>query len=167
MQIVTKEVGRMRDQRAGGGNSFYGQSGGRQVFNPGNTSPFSVPRTEAVPKRVGRNPTRALVTWAALVVVVAAGAKYGYPLVMDQVHAKETSAVRADLDSVAAGEESYFKLNGSYGTSFESLGLPRTVNQVTVLAAAGSAYCLKGQSVTGDVTLYYSSQHGVGDQPCA
>ena len=157
----------MRDPRAGGGDSFYAQPGGRPVFNPGNTSPFSVPRTEAVPRRAGRDPVKTLVTWATVLVVGAIGVKYGYPVVMDQVHAKDISAVTADLESVAAGEASYLKLNGTYGTDFDALSIPKTISHVDVLSATGSDFCLKGTGVTGGVVLYYSSGRGVSDTPCA
>jgi len=156
----------MRDPRAGGGDSFYAQSGGRPVFSPGNASPFSVPRTEAVPKRVGRNPVRTLVSWATVIVVAAIGVKYGYPVVMDKVHAKEIAAVTADLQSVAGGEEAYLKLNGTYGSSFEALSLPETINEVTVVASSANGYCLRGTGVTGGVTLYYSPGRGIADTPC-
>jgi hypothetical protein len=165
MEVVTREVTSMRDARAGG-DSFYPPSGGRPAFNPGNASPFSVPRTEAVPKRVGRNPVTTLVTWAAVLVVGAIGVKYGYPVVMDQVHAKEISAVTADLDSVAAGEAAYLNLNGTYGADFASLSIPKTINHVDVVSATASGFCLKGTSVTGGIVRYYSAGRGVSETPC-
>jgi hypothetical protein len=157
----------MNDPHTGGGD-FYAHGGsGRPVFNPGNTSPFQIARTEAVPKRVARNPLKTIVAWAVFLVVVAIAAKYGYPLVMDKVHAKEISAVTADLENVAAGEESYKRLYGAYGTDFTSLSVPKTVNDITVVSAGSSAYCLKGESVTGGVTLYFTPAAGVSDKPCA
>lgn len=156
----------MRDPRAGGGDSFYAQPGGRPVFNPGNTRPSSVPRTGAVPRRVGRNPVTTLVTWAAVLVVGAIGVRYGYPVVMDRVQAKEISAVTADLSTVAAGEASYAELNGTYGSDFASLGIPRTISRVDVVSATGSGFCLKGTGVTGGVVRYYSPGRGVTEHPC-
>lgn len=153
----------MPDARTGG-DDFYAPRA--PVFNPGNTRPFEVPRTEAVPKRVGRNPLKTLVTWAVVLTVGAIGVKYGYPVVMDKVHAKEIQAVSADLDNVAAGQNSYYKLNGTYGNNFDSLSIPKTINQVTVVGVTPNSYCLKGKSVTGGVVLYYTPAHGVSDKAC-
>ncbi|WP_432511086.1 hypothetical protein [Kineococcus sp. SYSU DK001] len=145
---------------------FYGPSGARPVFNPGNTSPFHVPRTEAVPRRAGRNPVKTLLTWATVLVVGAIGVKYGYPVAQDLLHAKEIEAVTQDLRNVAAGQESYRKLNGVYGTDFAALSMPATVNAVTVVSATATTYCLKGTAVTGGVVLYLSTGREVSDRPC-
>jgi hypothetical protein len=166
MKIETLEVTRMRDPRAGGGDSYYAQSSGRPVFSPGNASPFSVPRTEAVPKRVGRNPVKTLVTWAAVLTIGAIGVKYGYPVALDKIHAKEITAVTADLESVAAGQAAYLRLTGSYGSSFDALSMPKTINEVTVVGATANGYCLRGEAITGGVVLYYTPNRGVSDKAC-
>ncbi|MFD0481121.1 hypothetical protein ACFQ46_00825 [Kineococcus sp. GCM10028916] len=147
-----------------GGDDFYAPRA--PVFNPGNNRPFEVPRTEAVPRRVGRNPVTTLLTWAVVLTLGAIGAKYGYPVVMEKVHAKEIQAVSADLAGVAAGQTSYFKLNGSYGSDFDALSMPKTVSQVTVVGVTAVGYCLRGRSVTGDVVLYYTPAQGVSDKAC-
>ncbi|MBB2902850.1 hypothetical protein FHR75_003686 [Kineococcus radiotolerans] len=157
----------MRDPRAGGGDSFYAQSGGRPVFNPGNTTPFNVPRTEAVPKPVGRNPVKVLLGWGVVLLVLGTGYRYGLPVLMDEVHAKEIAAVSEDLTNVAAGQESYKRLYGSYGADFASLSIPTTLNDITVVSAASSTYCLRGKAATGGVVLFYSPGTGVTDKACA
>ena len=146
--------------------SFYGPTGGRPAFNPGNASPFQVPHTEAVPRRADRNLVKTLLTWATVVVVGAIGVKYGYPVAQDLLHAKEIEAVTQDLRNVAAGQESYRKLNGVYGTDFAALSMPKTVNTVTVVSATATTYCLKGTAFTGGVVLYLSTGREVGDRPC-
>ncbi|GAA0289709.1 hypothetical protein [Kineococcus aurantiacus] len=145
---------------------FYGPSSGRPVFSPGNASPFHVARTEAAPRRVGRNPVRTVLTWAAVLVAVAIGAEYGYPVVMDQVHAKEIAAVSADLQEAAAGQDAYHRFNGVYGGDIASLNLPGTISKLTVVTATIDGYCLKGQSRTGGVVRYYSPARGVTTTPC-
>ncbi|PRY17920.1 hypothetical protein [Kineococcus rhizosphaerae] len=145
---------------------FYGSSTGRPAFSPGNASPFHVPRTEAVPKRVGKNPVKTLVTWATVLVVGAIGVKYGYPVVMDKVHAKEIQAVSADLRNVAAGQDAYHGFNGAYAGDFASLDLPQTVDEVVVVTATTTTYCLRGESRTGHVVRYFSPAQGVTTVPC-
>jgi hypothetical protein len=147
-----------------GGDDFYAPRA--PVFNPGNNRPFDVPRTEAVPRRVGRNPLTKLLTWAVVLTVGAIGAKYGYPVVMEKVHAKEIQAVSADLLDVGAAQANYFTFNGTYGHDFDALSIPKTVNQVSVVGVTGSGYCLRGKSATGGVVLYYTPGSGVSDKAC-
>ena len=153
----------MPDPRTGG-DDFYAPRA--PVFNPGNARPFEVPRTEAVPRRVGPSPLRRLVTWAVVVTAGAIGIHSGYPVVMDKVHAKEIQAVSADLLEVGAAQANYFTFNGTYGHDFDALSIPKTVNQVTVVGVTGSSYCLRGKSVTGGVVLYYTPVRGVSDKAC-
>ncbi|MEZ0163689.1 hypothetical protein AB2L27_02785 [Kineococcus sp. LSe6-4] len=146
---------------------FYGPPApARTAFNPGNASPFQVPRTEAVPRRAGRNPVRTLTTWAAVLVALAIGGKYGYPVVMEQVHRKEIAALTADLEAVGAAQASYVRLYGTYATTVDALGAPRTVSRVSVVTATGSGYCLRGESVAGGVVRYASPARGVTGTPC-
>ncbi|WP_380175617.1 hypothetical protein ACFEMC_09065 [Kineococcus sp. DHX-1] len=145
---------------------FYGPATSRPTFNPGNASPFQVPRTEAVPRRVSRHPVKTLTTWAAVLVALAIGAKYGYPVVMEQVHAKEIAAVTADLTTIGAAQEAYLKVNGAYATNVDALGVPQTVSRITVVSATGSGYCLKGVSVTGGIARYSSPSRGISETPC-
>lgn len=154
-----------RDTRPPTGD-FYGPATSRPAFNPGNASPFHVPRTEGVPRRVGRHPVKTLTTWAAVLVALAIGAKYGYPVVMEQVHRKEIQAVTADLRAVSSAQETYFKVNGSYAPALDSLGLGQTVSKVTVVSASSVTFCLQGTSVAGGVVRWSSPAQGVSDKPC-
>ncbi|WP_380156679.1 hypothetical protein [Kineococcus sp. R86509] len=156
----------MRDPRAGGGDSFYAQPSGRAAFNPGNAAPFEVPRTEGVPRRVGRNPVRMLISWAVFLVVVIVAWRYGFPAVMNQVHAKSISAVTDDLGAVSAAEENYQHLYGTFTPDLANLAVPGTLSRVTVVSASLGSYCLEGRAPTGSVVRYFSPAGGMSEVPC-
>ncbi len=101
-----------------------------------------------------------------MLVALAIGAKYGYPVVMEQVHRKEIAAVTADLTTMGAAQQAYSQVNGAYATSVDALGVPQTVSRITVVSATGSGYCLKGVSVTGGITRYSSPSRGISETPC-
>ena len=157
----------MRDTRGSGGDSFYAQAGGaRPAFSPGNAAPFSVPRSEPAAKRVRSSPVKALLTWAVVLTAGAIGVQHGYPFVMEKVHAKEIAAVTADLQDIARGEETYQRLYGTYTADLSALGVPATLNHVTVVSASASGYCLRGESLTGGITRWMSPALGVSERAC-
>ncbi|MEZ0492964.1 hypothetical protein AB2L28_12045 [Kineococcus sp. TBRC 1896] len=125
-----------------------------------------MPRTEAVPHRAGRHPVKTVTTWAAVLVALAIGGKYGYPVLMEQVQRKEIAAVTADLEEVSAAQTSYERFYGTYATTVDALGTTSTVSRVSVVAATSGGYCLRGVSVAGGVVRYASPAQGVSETPC-
>lgn len=167
MEITSKEVDRMRDPRAGSDDSFYASSAGaRPAFNPGNSTPFEVPRTESVPKRLGGSAVRRLVSWAVFLVVVVVTWQYGVPAVMNKVHEKSISAVSDDLETVGAAEDNYRRLYGTFTPELGNLGVPGSVSKITVVSASLGSYCLRGEAPTGSVERFYSSVAGLSELPC-